>query len=118
MVGRSNLVDKPIAALLLRADVTVTQCHSRTVNLLDMTRQADLLVVANGPRLITSKFVSRGAVVMDVGVHRLPSDEVVGDVDGEVREVAPAMTPVPGGVGPMTIGMLLENTLKARRELT
>jgi methylenetetrahydrofolate dehydrogenase (NADP+)/methenyltetrahydrofolate cyclohydrolase len=116
VVGRSNLVGKPTAQLLLSADATVTVCHSRTKDLAEYTRRADVLVVAAGrPRLVTAEMVKPGAVVIDVGVHR-EGDRWVGDVDFEgVREVAGWITPVPGGVGPMTIAMLLKNTLEAAR---
>lgn len=116
VVGRSNLVGNPTAQLLLRAHATVTVCHSRTKDLPEYTRRADVLVVAVGrPRLVTAGMVKPGAVVIDVGVHR-EGDRWVGDVDFEgVREVAGWITPVPGGVGPMTIAMLLKNTLEAAR---
>ena len=119
VVGRSNLVGRPVAALLLDARATVTQCHSRTPRLADVTKRADVLIVAAGkPRLITSDFVNKGAVVIDVGINRLVDGRIVGDVDEEVRNVASVLTPVPGGVGPITIAMLLENMVKACRELT
>ncbi|MHB8492387.1 MAG: bifunctional methylenetetrahydrofolate dehydrogenase/methenyltetrahydrofolate cyclohydrolase FolD [Solirubrobacteraceae bacterium] len=121
VVGRSNLFGKPMAALLLRANATVTMCHSRTRDLAGECARADLLVAAVGsPRMVGREFVKPGAVVIDVGVNRLTPQEagnrsgLVGDVDFEpVAEVASAITPVPGGVGPMTIAMLLENTLQA-----
>ncbi|MEJ7818246.1 MAG: bifunctional methylenetetrahydrofolate dehydrogenase/methenyltetrahydrofolate cyclohydrolase, partial [Thermoleophilaceae bacterium] len=115
-VGRSQLVGKPLAALLLAADATVTQCHSRTRDLRAECLRADVLVAAAGRRdLITAGMVKPGAVVIDVGTNR--TDEgLTGDVDFDaVREVAAAITPVPGGVGPMTRAMLLENTLRAAR---
>ncbi len=114
IVGRSAIVGKPMAHLLLAKDCTVTICHSRTPDLASFTRQADLLVAAVGrPRLITADMVKPGAVVVDVGINRLETG-LVGDVDFEaVREVAGWVTPVPGGVGPLTIAMLLENTLTA-----
>lgn len=114
IVGRSSIVGKPMAHLLLARDCTVTVCHSRTPDLGYFTRQADVLVAAVGrPRLITADMVKPGAVVVDVGINRLESG-LVGDVDFEaVREVAGWITPVPGGVGPLTIAMLLENTLSA-----
>ncbi|MFH1709625.1 MAG: bifunctional methylenetetrahydrofolate dehydrogenase/methenyltetrahydrofolate cyclohydrolase FolD [bacterium] len=114
VVGRSNLVGKPAAILLLREHATVTQCHSRTVDLGAVTRQADILVAAIGKsKLITADMVKPGAVVIDVGTVRTAAG-LSGDVDFEkVKEVAGFITPVPGGVGPMTIAMLLKNTLKA-----
>lgn len=114
VVGRSNIVGKPLAQLLLARDATVTVCHSKTVDLASLTRTADILVAAAGkPRLITRGMVKPGAVVVDVGINRLP-EGLVGDVDFEaVREVAGYITPVPGGVGPLTIAMLLKNTLEA-----
>ncbi len=118
VVGRSNIVGKPMALLLLQAHATVTICHSGTADLAAVTRQADVLVAAVGrPRLITAEMVKPGAIVIDVGINRLPPEQgggLVGDVDFEaVREIASAITPVPGGVGPMTITMLLANTLRA-----
>jgi methylenetetrahydrofolate dehydrogenase (NADP+)/methenyltetrahydrofolate cyclohydrolase len=115
VVGRSNIVGKPIAALLLNKDATVTVCHSRTVNLIEITRQADILVAAVGkPRFITGKMIKSGAIVIDVGMNRLTTGKVVGDVDFPAAcKKAGMITPVPRGVGPMTIAMLLSNTLKA-----
>jgi methylenetetrahydrofolate dehydrogenase (NADP+) / methenyltetrahydrofolate cyclohydrolase len=116
IVGRSNLVGRPLASLLLGADATVTICHSRTPDLGEVCRRAEILVAAAGrPRLITAEMVRPGATVIDVGTNR--TDEgLVGDVDFEpAREVAGAITPVPGGVGPMTIAMLLANTVQAAR---
>jgi methylenetetrahydrofolate dehydrogenase (NADP+) / methenyltetrahydrofolate cyclohydrolase len=116
VIGRSILVGKPLAALLLRANATVTHCHSRTRDLPAVCREADVLVAAVGsPGLVTADMVREGAVVIDVGTNR--TDEgLVGDVDFDsVREVAGAITPVPGGVGPMTRAMLLSNTVKAAR---
>jgi methylenetetrahydrofolate dehydrogenase (NADP+) / methenyltetrahydrofolate cyclohydrolase len=118
VVGRSQLVGKPLAALLLARNATVTQCHSRTRDLPAICREADVLVAAVGsPRLVTADMVGDGAVVIDVGTNR--TDEgLVGDVDFEaVRHKARAITPVPGGVGPMTRAMLLSNTVKAARRL-
>lgn len=114
VVGRSNIVGKPIALLLLQEHATVTICHSRTADLGAMTRQADVLVVAVGrPNFITGDMIKPGAVVIDVGINRV-EDGLVGDVDYEsAKEVAGKITPVPGGVGPMTITMLLRNTLLA-----
>ena len=114
VVGRSNIVGKPTAMMLLEKNATVTICHSRTKNLAEHTRKADILVVAVGkPRLIKKDMVKGNAVVIDVGINRIGS-KLVGDVDFEnVKEVAGYITPVPRGVGPMTIAMLMENTLKA-----
>ena len=118
VVGRSNIVGKPMAQLFLQANATVTMCHSRTKPLEEFTRQGDIVVVAAGqPRFLGKEAFKKGAVVIDVGMHRLPSDgpkpKLAGDVRYEELEgVASAATPVPGGVGPMTITMLLENTLR------
>jgi methylenetetrahydrofolate dehydrogenase (NADP+)/methenyltetrahydrofolate cyclohydrolase len=116
VVGRSQLVGKPVAALLLAANATVTHCHSRTRDLPAVCREADVLVAAAGqPSLVTGDMVREGAVVIDVGTNRT-EDGLVGDVDFDaVSQVAGAITPVPGGVGPMTRAMLLENTLRAAR---
>jgi methylenetetrahydrofolate dehydrogenase (NADP+)/methenyltetrahydrofolate cyclohydrolase len=116
VIGRSMLVGKPVAALLLAANATVTQCHSRTRDLAEHCRRADILVAAVGvPEMITGDMVSEGATVIDVGVNRT-EDGLKGDVHFEsVEPKARAITPVPGGVGQMTIAMLLENTLKAAR---
>lgn len=113
IVGRSNIVGKPMAALMLRENATVTICHSKTKNLKEVTKRADILIVAVGkPRLITAEYVKQGAVVIDVGIHRLEGKKLCGDVDFEaVKEIAGAITPVPGGVGPMTIAMLMKNCL-------
>ena len=115
VVGRSNIVGKPVSILLLREHGTVTICHSRTRDLGAVTREADILIAAVGKlNLITADMVKPGAVVIDVGMNRLEGKKVAGDVDFEaVREVAGYITPVPRGVGPMTRAMLLENTLKA-----
>ena len=115
VVGRSNIVGKPMALLLLEAIGTVTVCHSRTVALPDVCRRADILVCAVGrPGFITADMVKPGATVIDVGINRLPDGHLAGDVDfAGVERIAGAITPVPGGVGPMTITMLLENTLRA-----
>jgi methylenetetrahydrofolate dehydrogenase (NADP+)/methenyltetrahydrofolate cyclohydrolase len=118
VVGRSDLVGKPVASLLLAENATVTVCHSRTRNLEEVCRSADVLIAAVGrPRLVTGEMVHEGATVIDVGMNR--TDEgLVGDVDFEAAaERARAITPVPGGVGPMTIAMLLRNTVKAARAL-
>lgn len=115
VVGRSNIVGKPQALLLLGENGTVTVCHSRTKDLAEKTRAADILVVAIGkPNFITADMVKPGAVVIDVGINRLPDGKLCGDVDFEgVEPIAEAITPVPGGVGPMTITVLLKNALKA-----
>ena len=115
VVGRSNIVGKPVAHLLLQKDATVTICHSKTPNLAAVCRQADVLVAAVGrAKLVTAAMVKSGACVIDVGVNRLPDGKLAGDVDFDaVKEVAGAITPVPGGVGPMTIAMLLENCVKS-----
>ncbi|MCX7902222.1 MAG: bifunctional methylenetetrahydrofolate dehydrogenase/methenyltetrahydrofolate cyclohydrolase FolD, partial [Burkholderiaceae bacterium] len=115
VIGRSIMVGRPMAMLLLAADATVTLCHSRTPDLSAITRQADILIAAAGRRgLVTADMVKPGAVVIDVGIHRTPDGRVVGDVDfDQVRHVAGALSPVPGGVGPMTIAMLLHNTVRA-----
>ena len=114
VVGRSNIVGKPMAMLLLQENATVTICHSRTANLAEHTRRADVLVAAVGkPRFITADMVKPGAIVIDVGINRVDG-KVVGDVDFDaVREVAAWITPVPGGVGRMTITMLLANAIEA-----
>ena len=128
VVGRSTIVGKPMAALMMQAgvgaDATTTVCHSRTRDLASHTRRADILIVAAGrPRMITADMVKPGAVVIDVGMNRIPDagtksgTRLVGDVDFDaVREVASLITPVPGGVGPMTIAMLLANTVRAARQ--
>ncbi|MBL8496296.1 bifunctional methylenetetrahydrofolate dehydrogenase/methenyltetrahydrofolate cyclohydrolase FolD [Nitrosomonas sp. JL21] len=115
VVGRSNIVGKPMALMLLERGATVTVCTSKTRDLSQFTKQADILVVATGkPRLITGDMVKAGAVVIDVGINRLPDGTLCGDVDYEsVKSVADYLTPVPGGVGPMTITMLLCNTILA-----
>ena len=115
VIGRSNIVGKPQALLLLAQHATVTVCHSRTADLGAVTRQADVLVAAVGrAKMVTAEMVKRGACVIDVGVNRLPDGTLAGDVDfASVKEVAGAITPVPGGVGPMTIAMLLVNCVAA-----
>lgn len=117
VIGRSNIVGKPMAMLLLRENATVTVCHSRTENIAEIARQADILVAAVGrTRLVKRDWVKPGAVVIDVGMNRLENGKLAGDVDfDDVREVAGHLTPVPGGVGPMTIAMLLKNTLVAAK---
>jgi len=119
IVGRSNIVGKPMAALLLRAHATVTVCHSRTVDLKETCRRADILVAAVGKlQMITGEYIKPGAVVIDVGINPVPGYKrrIRGDVDFDsAAEVASLITPVPGGVGPMTIAMLMANTVKAAR---
>ena len=113
VIGRSNIVGKPMAMLLTNAGATVTVCHSRTRELAQHVRRADIVVAAVGrPRFVTADMVKPGATVIDVGINRLPDGSLCGDVDFDaVRAVAGAITPVPGGVGPMTIAMLLQNTV-------
>ncbi len=115
VVGRSNIVGKPQAMLLLHKNGTVTICHSRTKNLKETLKRADILVAAVGkPNFITADMIKEGAVVIDVGINRIAEKKLVGDVDFEgAVKVASAITPVPGGVGPMTIAMLMKNTVKA-----
>jgi methylenetetrahydrofolate dehydrogenase (NADP+)/methenyltetrahydrofolate cyclohydrolase len=115
VVGRSRLVGKPLAQLLLARHATVTMCHTRTRDLAAHTRRADILCVAAGrPRMITGEMVKRGAWVIDVGVNRLETGKLAGDVDfASVEPVAHAITPVPGGIGPMTVAMLMKNTVEA-----
>ncbi len=115
VVGRSNIVGKPMALMLLQMDATVTICTSKTRNLASITTLADILVVATGkPKMITADMVKKGAVVIDVGINRLEDGRLVGDVDFDaVKEVAGYITPVPGGVGPMTITKLIVNTIQA-----
>jgi methylenetetrahydrofolate dehydrogenase (NADP+)/methenyltetrahydrofolate cyclohydrolase len=114
VIGRSDIVGKPVAALLLRENATVTICHSRTRDLPDVVREADIVVAAIGrPRFVSAEMVKTGAIVIDVGINRVDG-KLAGDVDFErVREVASWITPVPGGVGPMTIAMLMKNTVIA-----
>lgn len=118
VLGRSNIVGKPMALLLLQANGTVTICHSRTPNLAAYTRQADILVCAVGKeKLITADMVKPGAVLIDVSINRNAEGKLCGDVDFDpVSEVASAITPVPGGVGPMTIAMLMQNTITAAKQ--
>ncbi|HLC38179.1 MAG TPA: bifunctional methylenetetrahydrofolate dehydrogenase/methenyltetrahydrofolate cyclohydrolase FolD [Candidatus Norongarragalinales archaeon] len=117
VVGRSNLVGKPTAVLLLNEGCTLTVCHSKTLNLAEETKKADVLVVAVGkPKLITGEMVKEGAIVIDVGITKNAEGKILGDVDFEtVKEKASFITPVPGGVGPMTIAMLLQNTFEAAK---
>lgn len=118
IIGRSNIVGKPMACLMLRENATVTVAHSRTKNLPKITRQADILIVAVGRmRMVTSEYVKEGAVVIDVGMHRDENGKLCGDVDfKDVEEKVSAITPVPGGVGPMTIAMLMNNCIEAVRK--
>ena len=117
VVGRSNIVGKPMSMLLLHQSGTVTICHSKTKDLKEVCKRADILVAAVGvPNLITADMVKEGAVVIDVGMNRLENGKLCGDVDFEnVKEVAGYITPVPGGVGPMTIAMLMQNTLTSAK---
>ncbi|MCM1145057.1 MAG: bifunctional methylenetetrahydrofolate dehydrogenase/methenyltetrahydrofolate cyclohydrolase FolD [Blautia sp.] len=115
VIGRSNIVGKPMALLLLRENGTVTITHSRTRDLKEVTRRADILIVAIGkPRMITREYVKEGAVVIDVGIHRNENNKLCGDVDyDDVYPICSAITPVPGGVGPMTIAMLMHNCVES-----
>jgi len=117
VIGRSNIVGKPVAMLLLRENATVTICHSRTANMEEIAKQADILVVAIGKaKAIDSKFVKPGAIVIDVGINRLESGNLAGDVDfDDCLDTAGFITPVPGGVGPMTITLLMKNTITAAK---
>ena len=121
IIGRSDIVGKPMAGLLVQrgADATVTICHSRTADIAAITRQADILIAAVGiPEFVKADMVKPGAVVIDVGINRV-NDKLVGDVEfSPIAEIVSAITPVPGGVGPMTIAMLLQNTLEAARQQT
>ncbi len=116
VLGRSNLVGKPVAVMMTAADATVTHCHSKTQNLKEVCKQADILVAAIGkPKFVTRDFVKKGAVIIDVGINRT-DDGLCGDVDfKDLEEIASAMTPVPRGIGPMTIAQLLVNTFEARK---
>jgi len=120
VVGRSNIVGKPMALLLLHKNATVTICTSKTVDLAKHTRDADILVAAVGrPNFITGDMVKPGAVVIDVGINRTADGKLCGDVDfASVKQVAGYLTPVPGGVGPMTITMLVANTVRAAERLS
>ena len=115
IVGRSNIVGKPAALLMLQENATVTVCHSRTKNLAEEVSRADIVIAAIGKAsFITADMIKEGAVVVDVGINRLENGKVTGDVDFEaVKEKASYITPVPGGVGPMTITMLMKNTLES-----
>lgn len=117
VIGRSNIVGKPMAMLLLRENGTVTTCHSRTKNIKEVTKRADILVVAIGkPQMVDASYVKEGAVVIDVGIHRDENNKLCGDVDfASVEPIASKITPVPGGVGPMTIAMLMNNVVEAER---
>ncbi len=117
VIGRSNIVGKPMALLLLANNGTVTVCHSKTKDLKEICKRADILVVAIGrPRMITAEYVKEGATVIDVGIHRTDDGKLCGDVDFDnVKDIAGAITPVPGGVGPMTIAMLMVNLIKAAK---
>lgn len=118
VVGRSNIVGKPMAALLLRENGTVTVAHSKTENLKEVTRRADILIAAVGrPKMITAEYIKEGAVVIDVGIHRDTNNHLCGDVDFEdMYSKVSAITPVPGGVGPMTIAMLMDNCVQTARD--
>lgn len=120
VVGRSNIVGKPMALMLLQANATVTICTSKTVDLAKFTRDADILVVATGkPKMITGDMIKPGAAVIDVGINRLPDGKLCGDVDFDsAKAVAGWITPVPGGVGPMTITMLVANTVRAAERIS
>jgi methylenetetrahydrofolate dehydrogenase (NADP+)/methenyltetrahydrofolate cyclohydrolase len=127
IIGRSNIVGKPMASLLLKANATVTVCHSRTKNLPDVARNADILVAAVGrPKMVGGDWIKPGAVVIDVGINRIQveidgetKNKLVGDVDFDAAiDYAGAITPVPGGVGPMTIVMLMANTLQSAERTT
>ena len=115
IIGRSNVVGTPMSLLMLRENATVTVCHSRTKNLSEVTKRADILIVAIGkPKMITAEYVKEGAVVIDVGIHRLEGKKLCGDVDyDDVAAHTSAITPVPGGVGPMTIAMLMKNCVQS-----
>lgn len=115
VVGRSNIVGKPMALLMLRENATVTVAHSKTKNLKEICKKADILIVAVGkPKLVTAEYVKEGAVVIDVGIHRMENKKLCGDVDfDDVASVCSKITPVPGGVGPMTIAMLMHNCVES-----
>ena len=115
IIGRSNIVGKPLIQCLLKKNATVTVCHSKTKNIADITKNADILIAALGKaKFVTKDMVKEGAVVIDVGINRNESGKIEGDVDFEsVEKIASYITPVPGGVGPMTIAMLMNNVVKA-----
>jgi methylenetetrahydrofolate dehydrogenase (NADP+)/methenyltetrahydrofolate cyclohydrolase len=117
IIGRSNLVGRPVGLLLMHRNATITVCHSRTRDIEAVCREGDILIAAIGrPRFVTAEMVKEGAAVIDVGINRLPDGKLVGDVDYEaVSKKAGWITPVPGGVGPMTIAMLLQNTLESAK---
>ena len=117
VIGRSNIVGKPLSQLLLNANATVTVCHSKTQNIEQITKEADILIAALGkPKFVTANMVKNGAVVIDVGINRNDEGKLIGDVDFEnVEKIASYITPVPGGVGPMTIAMLMKNVIKAAK---
>ena len=118
IIGRSNIVGKPLIQCMLNKNATVTVCHSKTENLKDITKEADILIAALGkPKFVTSDMVKEGAVVIDIGINRTEDGKLVGDVDFEnVKDRTSFITPVPGGVGPMTIAMLMNNVIKAAKE--
>ena len=118
VIGRSNIVGKPLVQCLLNKNATVTVCHSRTKNLKEMTKQADILIAAIGkPKFVTEDMVKENAVVIDVGINRMDDGKLVGDTDFEnIKEKVSYITPVPGGVGPMTIAMLMNNVVKAAKQ--
>ncbi|WP_017755724.1 bifunctional methylenetetrahydrofolate dehydrogenase/methenyltetrahydrofolate cyclohydrolase FolD [Calidifontibacillus oryziterrae] len=118
VIGRSNIVGKPVGQLFLNENATVTYCHSKTKNLKEITKQADILIVAVGrANFIGKEYIKEGAVVIDVGVNRLPTGKLCGDVIfDEAKDVASFITPVPGGVGPLTITMLMHNTIEAAKQ--
>ncbi len=115
VIGKSNIVGKPVALMLMNKNGTVTVCHSKTKNLSEISKQADILVVAVGrPKMVTADMIKEGVVIIDVGINRLEDGSLCGDVDFEnCKKIASAITPVPGGVGPMTIAMLMKNCIKA-----
>ena len=117
IIGRSNIVGKPVAMLLMQENATVTICHSRTKDLPSVCRRADILIAAIGkPKMVTKEYIKKDAVVIDVGVNRLPDGKLCGDVDfDDVKDITSKITPVPGGVGPMTITMLIHNTIKSAK---
>ena len=117
IIGRSNIVGKPMLHLLMARHATVTVCHSHTKNLADVTREAEILVAAMGkPKFVTADMIREGAVVIDVGINRIAPKKLVGDVDFDAAvEVAGAITPVPGGVGLLTVAMLMKNVVKATK---